>query len=36
MPIGVGLEKLKAYLEENKPRHIERIQELVRQPQRFY
>ena len=32
MPIGVGLEKLKAYLEENKPRHIERIQELVRQP----
>ena len=32
MPIGVGLEKLKKYLEENKPRHIERIQRLIRQP----
>ena len=32
MPIGAGLEKLKGYLEENKPRHIERIQRLIRQP----
>ena len=32
MPIGAGLEKLKKYLEENKPRHVERIQRLIRQP----
>ena len=32
MPIGAGLDKLKSYLEENKPRHIERIQRLIRQP----
>ncbi len=32
MPIGAGLDKLKKYLEENKPRHIERIQRLIRQP----
>ena len=32
MRIGVGLEKIRAYLEENKERHIKRIQRLVEQP----
>lgn len=32
MPIGVGLEKLKAYLEDNKARHVQRIQKIVQQP----
>ncbi|MFB3092239.1 MAG: peptidase M20, partial [Dehalococcoidia bacterium] len=32
MPIGVGLEKLKAYLEDNKARHVQRIQKAVQQP----
>ena len=32
MRIGVGLENIRAYLEENKERHIQRIQRLVEQP----
>jgi acetylornithine deacetylase/succinyl-diaminopimelate desuccinylase-like protein len=32
MAIGIGLENLRAYLEKNKPRHIERIQRAIRQP----
>ena len=32
MRIGVGLENIRAYLEENKERHIKRIQRLVEQP----
>lgn len=32
MPIGAGLEKLEAYLNQNKERHIERIQSVIRQP----
>ena len=32
MRIGSGLERLKVYLEENKARHIRRIQWLVQQP----
>lgn len=32
MPIGVGLEKIKLYLEENKVRHIQRMQKVVQQP----
>jgi acetylornithine deacetylase/succinyl-diaminopimelate desuccinylase-like protein len=32
MPIGVGLEKIRVYLENNRDRHIARIQRYVRQP----
>ena len=32
MRVGVGLEKVQAYLEENKSRHVQRIQRAVRQP----
>ena len=32
MRVGIGLEKIRAYLEENKDRHIQRIQSFVQQP----
>ena len=32
MPIGAGLEKIRAYLEENKDRHVQLIQRVVQQP----
>ena len=31
MRVGMGLEKVRAYLEENKPRHVARIQRAVQQ-----
>ena len=32
MRVGIGLEKIRAYLEESRPRHIQRIQRAVQQP----
>ena len=32
MRVGMGLDKVRAYLEENKPRHVSRIQRAVQQP----